>query len=63
MAITTMRVKEINFYLKERKQAVEELTSEAWDPLCVIGIKKAFRKGYEAKHFFNKKKNSRQKSR
>ncbi|GAH80539.1 unnamed protein product, partial [marine sediment metagenome] len=45
MAVMVKKNKEIEYYLKERKRAVEELTSESWNPLCVIGIKKAFRKG------------------
>ncbi|MBA7517313.1 hypothetical protein ES705_09366 [subsurface metagenome] len=56
MAVTAIKVKEINYYLKERKKTVAELTSESWDPLCVINLKIAFRKGYDAKHFYNKKK-------
>jgi len=56
MALATKRVKEINFFQKERKKAVKKLTSESWDPLCVINLKIAFRKGYEAKHFFDKNK-------
>jgi len=56
MAVTTKRVKEINFFLKKRKQMVEKLTSESWDPLCVINLKIAFKKGYEAKQFYDNKK-------
>lgn len=56
MAVMVKKTKEIESYLKERKQAVEELTSESWDPLCVISLKIAFRKGYDAKHYYNKKK-------
>lgn len=56
MAVTTKRVKEINFFLKERKQVVKELTSESWDPLCVINLKIAFKKGYEAKQFYDRNK-------
>ncbi len=56
MAVMVQRVKEINYYLEKRKQAVQELTSEAWSPLCVINLKIAFRKGYDAKHSYNKKK-------
>ncbi len=56
MALTTKKLKEIDFYLKERKRVVEEITSESWDPLYIIGVKQAFRKGYEAKQFYDKKK-------
>ena len=63
MGVTVENVEEIKHYLKTRQKTIEEIASESWDPLCVIGLRIAFKKGYEAKHFFNKKKNSRQESR
>jgi len=56
MGVTAERVKEIDFYRKARKLAVRELTSESWDPLCVINLKIAFKKGYEAKQFYDRNK-------
>lgn len=56
MALATKRVEELNFYLKTRKLAVREIASESWDPLCVIGLRIAFKKGYEAKQFYDRKK-------
>ncbi|GAH42176.1 unnamed protein product [marine sediment metagenome] len=56
MAVTVKKVEELDFYLKTRKLAVREITSESWDPLCVIGLRIAFKKGYEAKQFYDNKK-------
>jgi len=56
MAVTVKQVKEINYYLEKRKQAVEALTSEAWSPLAIINLKIAFRRGYDAKYSYNDKK-------
>ena len=56
MALATKRVEELDFYLKARKQAVREIASESWDPLCVIGLRIAFKKGYEAKQFYDRNK-------
>jgi len=55
MAITTKNVKELQFYLRTRQTAIRGITSEPWDSLYVINLRLAFKKGYEAKNYFQKK--------
>jgi len=54
MAITTKSVKELQYYLKTRQIAIRGITSEPWDSLYVINLRLAFKKGYEAKNYFQK---------
>jgi len=57
MAVTTKKVEEIDFYLRVRQEAIRRITSEPWDSLYVINLKIAFKKGYEAKQFYDRNKN------
>lgn len=56
MSIATKKVKELKYYLRKQKKVLEELTSDSWDPLHIINLRIAFKRGYEAKHSYNKKK-------
>ena len=56
MAVTVKKVEELKFYLKIRQKAIKEITSQPWDSLYVIDLRLAFKKGYEAKQFYDRKK-------
>jgi len=56
MAVTVKKVKELQYYLRTRQIAIREITSEPWDSLYVINLRLAFKKGYEAKGFYDRKK-------
>jgi len=55
MIMKTKSVKELQYYLKTRQIAIRRMTSEPWDSLYVINLRLAFKKGYEAKNYFQKK--------
>ena len=54
MAITAKNVKELQYYLRTRQAAIRGITSEPWNSLYVINLRLAFKKGYEAKNYFQK---------
>ena len=56
MAVTVKKVEELQYYLRTRQVALRGITSEPWDSLYVINLRIAFKKGYEAKHFYDKNK-------
>jgi len=56
MAVTVKKVEELQYYLKIREIAIREITSHPWDSLHVINLRLAFKKGYEAKQFYDREK-------
>ena len=53
MAIETEE--EAKFYVKEKEKAIEEISSKCWDTLIASLLRTAFRLGYEAKEYYDKR--------
>ena len=56
MAVTVKKTEELQYYLRTRQTAIRGITSEPWDSLYAMNLRLAYKKGYEAKQFYNKKK-------